>query len=230
GIGAAICERLAHEGASIALTYSRSETEAANVVRRIGAAGGNAIALRSDSGNADDNLNIVQQVTERLGQLDIIVHNAGIAISKPLGEFTASEIDRSFAVNVRSILLTTQAAMPLLPVGGRVIVIGSTVASRTPFPGLALYGASKAALIGLVKGLARDFGPFGVTVNLVEPGPIDTDMNPADSPIAQPHIDLMAIDRYGRAEEVASMVAYLSLPESGLITGTRLAVDGGFSV
>ena len=230
GIGAAICERLAREGASIALTYSRSAKEAADVVQKIEAIGGRAIGLESDSGEIAANLVIAEQVAARFGRLDIIVHNAAIAITRPLGTFTASDVDRSFGVNVRAILLTTQAAVEHLPAGGRVIVIGSSVASRTPFPGLALYAASKAALVGLIKGLSRDFGPRRITVNLVEPGPVDTDMNPADSAIAQPHIDLMVADRYGRADEVASLVAYLARPESAFITGARLAVDGGFSV
>jgi len=171
----------------------------------------------------------VQNTVEAFGRLDILVNNAGVLAVAPVAEFDLAEFDRMLAVNVRSVFVASQAAAPHLGQGGRIINIGSTNAERMPFAGGAPYAMSKSALVGLTKGLARDLGPQGVTVNNVQPGPVDTDMNPADGDFADSLIPLMAVGRYGHAEEIASFVAYLAGPEAGYITGASLTADGGFS-
>ncbi|MGV2836983.1 3-oxoacyl-ACP reductase family protein, partial [Pseudomonas shirazensis] len=193
------------------------------------AAGGKALALRADSADASAVQQAVQNTLEAFGRLDILVNNAGVLAVAPVAEFDLAEFDRMLAVNVRSVFVASQAAAPHLGQGGRIINIGSTNAERMPFAGGAPYAMSKSALVGLTKGLARDLGPQGVTVNNVQPGPVDTDMNPADGDFADSLIPLMAVGRYGHAEEIASFVAYLAGPEAGYITGASLTVDGGFS-
>lgn len=222
GIGAAIVRRLALQGAS-------SAGPAQALADEISAAGGKALALRADSADASAVQQAVQNTLEAFGRLDILVNNAGVLAVAPVAEFDLAEFDRMLAVNVRSVFVASQAAAPHLGQGGRIINIGSTNAERMPFAGGAPYAMSKSALVGLTKGLARDLGPQGVTVNNVQPGPVDTDMNPADGDFADSLIPLMAVGRYGHAEEIASFVAYLAGPEAGYITGASLTVDGGFS-
>lgn len=166
---------------------------------------------------------------ETFGRLDILVNNAGVLALGSVDDFSLADLDRTLAVNVRSVFVATQAAVRHMQEGGRVITIGSTNAERIPFAGGAAYAMSKAALVGLTKGLARDLGPRGITVNNVQPGPVDTDMNPDNSDFAGTLKGLMALPRYGKAEEIASFVAYLAGPEAGYITGANLTIDGGFS-
>ncbi|MFJ1572272.1 MULTISPECIES: 3-oxoacyl-ACP reductase family protein [unclassified Pseudomonas] len=229
GIGAAIVRRLALQGAHVAFTYVSSAGPAQALAEEINSAGGKALALRADSADASAVQQAVQNTVETFGRLDILVNNAGVLAVAPVAEFDLAEFDRMLAVNVRSVFVASQAAAPHLGQGGRIINIGSTNAERMPFAGGAPYAMSKSALVGLTKGLARDLGPQGVTVNNVQPGPVDTDMNPADGDFADSLIPLMAVGRYGHAEEIASFVAYLAGPEAGYITGASLTVDGGFS-
>lgn len=229
GIGAAIVRRLALQGAQVAFTYVSSAGPAQALAEEINSAGGKALALRADSADASAVQQAVKNTVDAFGRLDILVNNAGVLAVAPVAEFDLAEFDRMLAVNVRSVFVASQAAAPHLGQGGRIINIGSTNAERMPFAGGAPYAMSKSALVGLTKGLARDLGPQGVTVNNVQPGPVDTDMNPADGDFADSLIPLMAVGRYGHAEEIASFVAYLAGPEAGYITGASLTVDGGFS-
>jgi len=229
GIGAAIAQRLARDGAAVALTYANSEKLALQVVSAIEAEGGRALALRADSADATALRQAIDTAATAFGGLDILVNNAGVATLAPLEEFKLEDFDRIVAVNVRGVFVATQAAVRYMKEGGRVITIGSTNAERVPFIGAAAYAMSKAALVGLTKGLARDLGPRGITVNNVQPGPVDTDMNPDEGEFAASLKNLMAIKRYGSAEEIAGFVAYLAGPESSYITGANLLIDGGFA-
>lgn len=229
GIGAAIAKRLAAEGAAVALSYASSEKQALAVVRAIEADGGRALALRADSADAAELKQAIDTAATAFGRIDILVNNAGVLAMAPIDQFKLEDFDRTLAVNVRSVFVATQAAIRHMGSGGRVITIGSTNAERMPFAGGATYAMSKSALVGLTKGLARDLGPRGITVNNVQPGPVDTDMNPENGEFAKSLKSLMAIDRYGRAEEIASFVAYLAGPEAAYITGANLTIDGGFS-
>ncbi len=229
GIGAAIVQRLAAEGATVAFTYVTSPDKAQALVSRVEAAGGRALAIQADSSDAAALQQAIRLAAETFGRLDILVNNAGVLAMGPIDEFKLEDLDRTLAVNVRSVVVATQAAVRYMGEGGRVISIGSTNADRIPFAGGAVYAMSKSALVGLTKGLARDLGPRGITVNNVQPGPVDTDMNPANSDFAASLTGLMALPRYGKAEEIASFVAYLAGPEAGYITGANLMIDGGFS-
>ncbi|AKJ98219.1 oxidoreductase [Pseudomonas chlororaphis] len=228
GIGAAIVKRLAAEGAAVAFTYVSSAAKAEELQHSITAAGGKALAIKADSADAEAIRNAVAATAEAFGGLDILVNNAGVLAMGPVEEFNLEDFDRTLAINVRSVFVATQAAARHMSEGGRVINIGSTNADRMPFAGGAAYAMSKSALVGLTKGLARDLGPRGITVNNVQPGPVDTDMNPADSDFASSLLSLMAIGRYGNVNEIASFVAYLAGPEAAYITGASLTIDGGF--
>ncbi|WP_325985715.1 3-oxoacyl-ACP reductase family protein [Pseudomonas protegens] len=229
GIGAAIVERLAAEGASVAFTYVSSASKAQALQDSIIAKGGKALAIHADSADAEAIRRAVNDSVKAFGRLDILINNAGVLAIAPLDEFKLEDFDQTLAINVRSVFIATQEAARHMGEGGRIINIGSTNAERMPFAGGGPYAMSKAALVGLTKGLARDLGPRGITINNVQPGPVDTDMNPADSDFAASLMDLMAIRRYGHAEEVAGFVAYLASPEAGYITGASLSIDGGFS-
>jgi 3-oxoacyl-[acyl-carrier protein] reductase len=228
GIGAAIVKRLAAEGAAVAFTYVSSAAKSEALQDSITATGGKALAIKADSADAEAIRNAVSATVEAFGRLDILVNNAGVLAMAPLDEFKLEDFDQTLAINVRSVFVATQAAARHMSEGGRVINIGSTNADRMPFTGGATYAMSKSALVGLTKGLARDLGPRGITVNNVQPGPVDTDMNPADGDFASSLIDLMAVGRYGTVEEIASFVAYLAGPEAAYITGASLTIDGGF--
>ena len=229
GIGAAIVQRLAAEGATVAFTYVSSPDKAQALVSSVEAAGGRALAIQADSSDAAALQQAIRVAAETFGRLDILVNNAGVLAMGPIDQFKLEDLDRTLAVNVRSVFVATQEAARYMGDGGRVISIGSTNAERIPFAGGAVYAMSKSALVGLTKGLARDLGPRGITVNNVQPGPVDTDMNPANSDFATSLTGLMALPRYGKAEEIASFVAYLAGPEAGYITGANLMIDGGFS-
>lgn len=229
GIGAAIVKRLAREGADVALTFSSSPDRAGHVVKEAQALGVKAVAIQADSSDADALLTAVERTVVELGGLDILVNNAGIAQMAPIDDFKLSDFDRTFAVNVRAVFIATQAAVKHMKEGGRIINIGSTNAERMPFAGGAVYAMSKSALQGLVQGLSRDLGPRGITINNVQPGPVDTDLNPATGEFAESMKKLLAIPRYAHADEIASFVAYLASAEAGYITGANLMIDGGFS-
>ncbi|WP_397448855.1 3-oxoacyl-ACP reductase family protein [Pseudomonas sp. NA-150] len=228
GIGAAIVKRLAEEGAAVAFTYVSSQAKAEELQDSITAKGGKALAIKADSADAEAIRSAVATTVETFGRLDILVNNAGVLAVAPLEDFSLEDFDRTLTINVRSVFIATQAAAAHMTEGGRVINIGSTNADRMPFAGGGPYAMSKAALVGLTKGLSRDLGPRGITVNNVQPGPVDTDMNPAEGDFADSLIPLMAVGRYGKAEEIASFVAYLAGPETGYITGASLTIDGGF--
>ncbi|MFJ8277166.1 SDR family oxidoreductase [Streptomyces griseoviridis] len=229
GIGAAVALRLAEDGADVALTYRGSAEAAEEVVAEITARGRSGWAVRADSAAPEAVSGAVAAVAERFTRLDILVNNAGVGAVGPVGAVTREEIDRVLAVNVRAPYLYAQAALRHLAGGGRIVSVGSCVARRAAFPGSALHATSKAALIGFTKGMARELGPHGVTVNLVDPGPIDTDMNPADGDSSDLQRGFTALGRYGTAAEVADAVAYLAGESARYVTGAELAVDGGFA-
>lgn len=227
GIGAAIAKRLASEGADVALTYERSADKAAEVVKAIEALGRKGVAVAADSADPEAVKRSVDEAAKALGGLDILVNNAGIYRGGPVADWSLADIDATLAVNVRAVVLASQAAAAHLGEGGRIISIGSCLADRVVEPNITLYAMSKAALVGFTKGLARDLGPRGITVNIVHPGSTDTDMNPADGPGAEAQRARMAIPRYGKPEDIAGAVAYLASEEGRFITGAGFAVDGG---
>ncbi|MFC5213240.1 SDR family oxidoreductase [Streptomyces coerulescens] len=225
GIGAATALRLAREGADVAVTYVHGKEAAEDVVRAVEALGRRAVALRADAGDAAEAQDAVDRAAEALGGLDVLVNNAGIGVLGPLEGLSLTDVDRVLAVNVRGVFLTSRAAAARMGAGGRIITIGTCMTQRVPGPGGTLYATSKSALIGLTKALARELGPRGITANIVHPGPIDTDMNPADGPFASGQAAMTALGRFGTADEVASTVAYLATAD--YVTGTEFAVDGG---
>ncbi|MGK4585877.1 SDR family oxidoreductase [Kitasatospora sp. HPMI-4] len=227
GIGAATALRLAREGADVAVTYVRGKEEAEDVVRAVEALGRRAVALRADSADAQEAADAVERAAEALGGLDILVNNAAVGLIAPLESVSVADVDRVLAVNVRGVYLTAQAAAARMERGGRIITVGSCLTQRVLGPGSTLYAMSKSALVGLTRALARELGPRGITANIVHPGPIDTDMNPADGPFASGQAAMTAVGRFGTAEEVASVVAYLSGREAAYVTGAEFAVDGG---
>lgn len=229
GIGAAIARRLAREGAAVAITFANSPAKAEEVVGEIRKSGGNALAIRADSADAAAVRSAVQETVKSLGRLDVLVNNAGLAVIAPIGEFALEDFDRLVAVNVRAVFVTAQEASRHMKEGGRIITIGSVNADRMPFVGGSVYAMTKAAVVGLTRGLARDLGPRGITVNVVQPGPVDTDMNPAEGPFAESLKSLMSLPRYGTGDEIAGMVAYLASGEAAFVTGACLTIDGGFA-
>ncbi|WP_332118227.1 SDR family NAD(P)-dependent oxidoreductase [Azorhizobium caulinodans] len=229
GIGAAIALALAEKGADVAITYERSADKAAEVVRAIEAKGRRGIALQADSADPAAVKRSVDDAATALGGLDILVNNAGIARGGALADMSLADIDALLNVNVRAVVLASQAALGHLREGGRIISIGSCLAERVPFGGVTVYSATKSALLALTRGLARELGPSGITVNLVHPGSTDTDMNPADGELAEGQRALTPLGRFGRPEDVAAAVAFLASPAAGQITGTGLVVDGGIN-
>mgnify|MGYP004707174513 FL=1 len=228
GIGAAIVQRLAREGASVAFTYVSSDDKAQALVKSIETSGGKALAIKADSADETSVRTAIDSAAKAFGKIDILVNNAGVLAFGEIDALTMDDFDRTIAVNVRSVFVASQQAARHMPDGGRIITIGSVNADRMPFQGGAVYAMSKSAIVGLTKGLARDLGPRGITVNNVQPGPVDTDMNPADGEMADGMRSFMALNRYGKDSEIASFVAYLSGPEAGYITGANLTIDGGF--
>jgi 3-oxoacyl-[acyl-carrier protein] reductase len=227
GIGAAIARRLAADGAAVAITYSKGAGAAAEVVRSIEAAGGKAIAIQADATDAKAVAAAVERTVAAFGGLDILVNNAGTAIPKPFAETTLEEIDQMIDLNLRGTFVATQAALGRLPDGGRIVTIGSCVGERMMTPGLVAYAATKGAVKMFVQGLSRELGPRAITVNNIQPGPIDTELNPAAGDWAAPQIANTALKRYGHVEDVASLVAFVAGPEAAYITGASLTVDGG---
>ncbi|WP_336190535.1 SDR family oxidoreductase [Pseudomonas aeruginosa] len=227
GIGAAIAMRLAQEGANVAFTFVRSEGCAKNLVARIEALGVHARSLRVDSADASELSAAIQKVGDSMGRFDILINNAAIYDLKSVEEFSLQDFDRHIDVNVRSVFAAIKASVPMMQPGGRIVTIGSNIAERVSRPGLSLFAMTKAALIGMTKGAARDLGARGITVNVIQPGSTDTDSNPANGPGAAYQLAARAIPSFNAAEEVAGLVFYLVSAEAKSITGSVLTIDGG---
>jgi 3-oxoacyl-[acyl-carrier protein] reductase len=229
GIGAAIAKRLAADGANVAITYTKGADAAAAVVKEIERGGRKAIAIQADATDADAVEAAVEKTVATFDRLDVLVNNAGTAVPKTFEETTLDEMDRMIDINVRGTLAATQAALKHMKSGGRIIMIGSSVGERVLVPGLVAYSATKGAVKMFSQGLSREVASRGITVNNVQPGPIDTDLNPAAGEWAVPQKAATALDRYGHVEEVAALVAFVAGPESSYITGANLTVDGGMN-
>src|SRR5216110_1404530 len=229
GIGAAIAKRLAADGARVAITYAKDATAASAVVNAIERDGGKAIAIQADAPDAEAVKSAVEQAVATFGRLDVLVNNAGTAIPKTFEEATLAEMDRVIDINVRGTLVATHAALKHMKSGGRIIMIGSSVGERVVVPGLVAYSATKGAVKMFSQGLSREVASRGITVNNVQPGPIDTELNPATSEWAVPQKAATALDRFGNVDEIAAMVAFVAGPESSYITGANLTVDGGMN-
>jgi 3-oxoacyl-[acyl-carrier protein] reductase len=227
GIGAAIAKRLAADGANVAITYTKGADAAALVVKEIERAGGKAIAIQADAADADASKAAIDKVVATFGRLDVLVNNAGTAIPKRFEETTLHELDRVIDINLRGAFIATQAALKHMKNGGRIIMIGSCVGERNMTPGLVPYAATKGAIKMFAQSLSREVGTRGITVNNVQPGPIDTELNPASGDWAAPQKANTALDRYGSVDEVAALVAFVAGPEASYITGASLTVDGG---
>ncbi|MBN3268481.1 oxidoreductase [Bordetella bronchiseptica] len=229
GIGAAIVRRLAQKGAAVAFTYASSDQAAQDLVHRLGASGARALAIKADSRDPLAVRAAVARAVSELGGLDILVNSAGVFPAGPIEDATLEEINDTLAIHAAAVFVASQAALAHMGEGGRIISIGSCFAQRVPYGGVTLYAMSKSALIGFTKGLAREVGPRGITVNIVDPGSTDTDMNPADGPTVSAELELMAVKRYAQPDEIAAAVGYLAGAESQFITGASLAIDGGFT-
>jgi 3-oxoacyl-[acyl-carrier protein] reductase len=229
GIGAAIAKRLAADGAKVAITYAKGADAAGAVVKAIEAAGGKAIAIQAEATDTEATRAAVEKTVATFGRLDVLVNNAGVAIPKPFEETSLEEMDRMININFRGMMVATQAALKHMQNGGRIIMIGSCVGERVLTPGLVAYSATKGAVKMFTQGLSREVGGRGITVNNVQPGPIDTDLNPAAGEWAVPQKAVTALDRYGSVDEIAAMVAFVAGPESSYITGANLTVDGGMN-
>ncbi|ANI42875.1 3-oxoacyl-ACP reductase family protein [Mycolicibacterium vaccae] len=230
GIGAQIVRRLTADGAAVAFTYSASAANADKLVAELTADGATVVAIQADAADPTQSADAVEQAVTALGGLDVVVNNAAVAHLAPIDEFPAEEFDRLVAINIGSVYWTTRTAVKHLGEGARIINIGSINADRIPGPGLSVYGMTKGAVQSFTRGLARDLGPRGITVNNVQPGPIDTDANPDQGDFAESLKQVTVQGRYGHTTDVASLVSFLAGPESGYITGAHLNVDGGFTV
>ncbi|MDP9992289.1 3-oxoacyl-[acyl-carrier protein] reductase [Variovorax boronicumulans] len=227
GIGAAIVRRLAKDGAAVAFTYAASEEKAKALEAEIASQGGKVLAIKADSADAQAVQQAVSQTVEAFGRLDVLVNSAGILIPGLVDSYALADFDRMVAVNVRAVFVATQAAVPHMREGGRVITIGSVTADRSGFAGSSVYSMTKGAVASLTRGLARDLGPRGITVNVVQPGPTDTDMSPQGE-IGERVRPLIALGRMGKDSEIASLVAYLAGSDAGFVTGAALTADGGY--
>jgi len=230
GIGAEIVRRLAADGAALAFTYGSSAAEADKLAAEIAADGGTSVAIQADSGDPEQVARAIDETVAQLGGLDILVNNAGVAYIGDVESLTMEQFDRLVAINVKGVFAAVQRALPHLGTTGRIINIGSINADRVPGPGLSIYAMSKAAVAGLTRGLARELGPRGITVNNIQPGPVATDMNPEVGEFADSLRGVMALGRYGQPRDIASVVSYLAGPEAAYVTGANWNVDGGFTV
>jgi 3-oxoacyl-[acyl-carrier protein] reductase len=229
GIGAAIAVALAEHGADVAISYERAADRAQEIVRQIESKGRRGLAVQADGADPAANEQLVSRVAQDLGGLDILVNNAGTIREGNLTELSADDVDTLLHVNIRGTVLTTRAAIPHLKGGGRIITIGSTHGDRVPFSGVTLYALTKSAHHSFTRGLARELGPADITVNLVQPGPIDTALNPADGDSADYIRSLVPLARYGTPEEVAGVVAFLAGPKAAFMTGSVVTIDGGMN-
>lgn len=228
-IGAAIARKLAADGAAVAVTYSASPDRTAQVVADIEAAGGEALAIQADAGNPEAVRAAVAETVSAFGGIDILVNNAGMAVNAPIEDFRFDDYERMIAVNVTGVFVATQEAIRHMKAGGRIIHIGSSMTRYAAFPTASVYTLTKGAITGFNRSLVRDLGPKGITVNTVHPGPTDTDMNPADGPVAAIVGPGMAIGRYGQPSEIASVVAFLASPDAAFVTGADIVADGGLT-
>ena len=227
GIGAAIVRRLATEGAPVSFTYAVSDEKAAALVAEIETDGGRALPIKADSADPQALQRAVAETVSRFGHLDILVNNAGILLRGPVADFSLVDFDRMIAINVRAVFVATQAAVAHMGEGGRIITVGSVTADRSGFPGASVYSMTKAAVAALTRGMARDLGSRGITVNTVQPGPTETDMN-TDENIRAILRPMLALGRLGRDSEIASLIAYLASPEASFVTGAAITIDGGY--
>jgi 3-oxoacyl-[acyl-carrier protein] reductase len=227
GIGAAIVRRLATEGAPVSFTYAVSDEKAAALVAEIETDGGRALPIKADSADPQALQRAVAETVGRFRHLDILVNNAGILLRGPLADFSLADFDRMIAINVRAVFVATQAAVAHMGEGGRIITVGSVTADRSGFPGASVYSMTKAAVAALTRGMARDLGSRGITVNTVQPGPTETDMN-TDENIRAILRPMLALGRLGRDSEIASLIAYLASPEASFVTGAAITIDGGY--
>ncbi|MBW9210119.1 SDR family oxidoreductase [Mumia sp. zg.B21] len=229
GVGAGIVARLAADGAQVAFTYASSKERAEAVVDAAVEAGGTALAIRADSLHEQDVVSAVAQTIDRFGGVDILVNNAAVGSFGPITDLAMADIDAMLTINVRSAVVAIRESLAHMGSGGRIINVGSINADRTPFPGQSVYALTKGAMASLTRGLARELAPRAITINNLQPGPIDTDANPADGPLAGSMLEVMASDRFGTAAEVGAFVSYLAGPEAAFITGASLDIDGGFA-
>ena len=229
GIGAAIAKRLAADGASVAITYAKDASAASGVVKAIERDGGKAVAIQAEAADAQAVKSAVEKAFATFGRLDVLVNNAGTAFPKTFEEATLEELNSVIDINVRGVFVATQAALKYMKDGGRIIMIGSAVGERVLVPGLVPDSATKGAVKIFTQSLSREVGSRGITVNNIQPGPIDTDLNPATGDWAAPQKAATALDRYGRVDEVAALVAFVAGPDSSYITGANLTVDGGMN-
>ena len=228
GIGAAIAKSLAKDGYDIAISYARNEQAAQKTVDEVRALGRRGMAIRCD-GEGNGNRAAIRRVVADMGRIDALVCNAGIYPYGDVAEMTDEQVDAVLGLNVRAVMIETIEAARHMTQGGRIILIGSTFADRSPFPGISLYSASKSALNGFARGAARDLGPRGITINVVQPGPIDTDMNPATGAAADMLRSFMCHKEYGKVSDIASVVSFLASPAASFITGSALTTDGGLA-
>lgn len=228
GIGAGIVKKLASEGADVAFTYMSNADKANELVAEIEKTGRKAIAIQADSADADAVAAAVEKTVTKLGKIDILVNNAGLLILGAPDVFSVEDFDKMINVNVRAAFVAIKAASKHLTSGGRIINIGSINADRMPFQGGGVYAMTKAAIQGMTRGFARDFGPLGITINNIQPGPVNTDMNPENGDFADYLKTLISVGRYGKTEEIGALAAYLAGPDAGYINGSSIDIDGGF--
>ncbi len=231
GIGAATARALADKGADVAISYAASAEKAEAVAQELTALGVRAAAFKADQVDPAQVRELIATVAAHFGRLDILVNNAGVLMPARLDDpaVDPNSLARQYAVNIGGVTAAIRAAAPVMADDGRIIIVGSCVASRAGFPGMADYAATKAAVAGYARGAAHDLGPRGITVNVVQPGPTATDMNPDSGDSAAVLKANMALGRFASPEEIAAGIVFLAGPGASFITGTALTIDGGFT-